>query len=127
MLSSRQLAMINGSVATVAYCWAVWWFSGLFATLVPHDHGAYETAMLSVVLIAPIPGAFMLQAIHWQLVALVSLIAALRKTLYPASPHFDESAAMWSFVGHAYLLLTLCLLHVVGFLVSIVPYDAIID
>lgn len=75
--------------------------------------------MLSIVLLAPIPGLHWLHAIHWQILALFSLLMSIR-----ASCRAKEFAA-YPLGTHAFLLITLVCLHMVGFLASIVSIGAV--
>ncbi len=113
-------ATIFSILATLAYCWGIWWFSGFFGTLVPHDPGAYETTMLSVVLLAPIPDTYWFLAIHWQVLACVSLVYALKVVYTKARNKQSDCAYYIPILGHTLYLLGVSYLHVVGLFASIV-------
>lgn len=123
-----RLPSIFACVATLAYCWAIWWFSAFFASLVPHANGAYETTMLSVVLVAPIPEAGSLHAFHWQLLALLSLGFALRGSIQKCNDGVQsELSTVSPLLAHGFYLFAICCLHIVGFLASIVAVAHVLD
>ncbi len=120
MLIYNRLTPLLSILVTFGYCWAIWWFSGLFSILVPFGTGSYETSMLSVVLVAPIPDAYWLKVIHWQVIACISLVFALRTATKTKNEAFNDSLYCLPLFSHVVYLVFISFLHAVGLLASIV-------
>ena len=112
--------------ATLGYCWAIWWFTGLFGVIAPHHGGAYLAPMLSIVLAAPIPGTYALHAIHWQILALVSLGIALKLTFASTHAGLADHSSAPPLLGHMFYLFLISCLHLVGLLASVVAVAHVI-
>ena len=125
MNMTHRSAVGAAIAATLAYCWLVWWLAGWFEMLIRGPLGALETRMLSVVLVGPLPGTFLFKAVHWQAVALVSLIVAVRAMRPNGERGMPPSSV--SLVAHAFLLVFLVCLHVIGFIASFAAIPGAID
>ncbi len=127
MKNADRMVGVLATAATFAYCWAIWWVAGLFSSVVPQSNGSYEASMLSVVLLAPIEGTFWLKVIHWQILAVALLVLALKSSSGSSNSATANTKMHFPMVAHAFYLMSICCLHVVGMLASVVSVDYVIN
>ena len=112
MINSTRIAYLVAALTTLAYCILAWYLGNLFVTLAGKEF-LQDLPRLSTVLIVPLDLDLEFNMIHWQLLAIVSLLvhfyAAYRSTSGFSGIHL---------ASHYGVILLLFFLHLIGFAAS---------
>lgn len=109
-----------GLLATIAYCAAIWYAGNLFAILVGLDDGV-PVSNFSRFAIAPLDFTLPLNMIHWQFIAAGSFALSAVLAFRQMARGENSLQAVLPLVSHYGVLMLLILLHLVGFLLPMVP------
>lgn len=117
MAALSRISYGVGLLATIAYCAVIWYSGNLFAILVGLNDGV-PVSNFSRFAIAPLDSNLSFNMIHWQLLAAGSF--ALSVVVAFGNSARGENSVL-PLVNHYGVLLLLILLHLVGFLLPMVP------
>ena len=114
--NGARYAQLVGVVATLAYCLAAWFISGIWSTLVPDQD---SVSRLAVIAIRPLPLSMEYAMLHWQLLAVFSLIAHCFWGARRAALIGEGGYALPLLCHYGWLFSALCL-HLAGALAGFV-------
>ena len=119
---SRLLSVAIAIAATAAYCILAWFIGNLFVTLIG-GIGATDLPRLSRYLVQPLQSDVEWNMLHWQLVAVASLVLALLSGRGEAG----GNRLPLVLTTHFGLLLLLLFLNLTGFAVAFTIVQPVID
>lgn len=120
MAGLSRLSYGVGLLVTIAYCAAIWYAGNLFAILAGLDDGV-PVSNLSRFAIAPLDFTLTINMIHWQLIAAGSFAFSVVVAFGKKVRSENSVLPVLPLVNHYGVLMLLILLHLVGFLLPMVP------
>ncbi|MFT7286128.1 MAG: hypothetical protein ACI87W_000232 [Halieaceae bacterium] len=103
-------------IATVSYCLAAWCISGLWSTLVSDP---VNVPVLAALTVRPLPLSMEYAMLHWQLLALLSLLGNGYWSVRRSSKMGEDGYVLPLLCHYGWLFSALCL-HLAGALVGFV-------
>ena len=113
MSMTVRVAYVLSIAITIVYCAAIWYASGIFSVF----FGTYEEGEFSLFLllsIVPLPVSIWFGAIHWQLLAIASLVSSYVWGVSRASRVGGDQAFALPIVIHLAWIVLLVLWHALG-------------
>lgn len=115
-----KIAYVVGLIATVFYGVLTWYAGNLFGVMFGLEDGV-AVSNFSIVAIAPLDLPLAFNMMHWQLLAAVSFAFSLFIALKNKAVGDNSTFAALPLAGHYGVLLLLLMIHMVGFLLPLVP------
>lgn len=124
-----RLSMIYGYALlvamTVMYCLLAWYGAGIWSVFYPST--ADQTIpVISLICIAPLPLSIWLGMIHWQLLAIISLIVSITLSVKRSKEWSEQNDLSLPLVLHlGWIVFAICC-HLVGAMAPILTIGAVI-
>ena len=116
-MKGATIGIILATAATIAYCISAWHLSGLWSTLINDPNLVAE---FSIYTIKPLPLSFEFAMLHWQLLAMASLIFNVIWGLRLIKEAENSHMIALPLVCHLSWLVLATFLHIAGALASFI-------